>query len=208
MKKETLRENLPVIIAIGLPVLLVLCIALLTWLPSFGPKPGYDFLFIKDTSRSYYEQSSCVVYSNYYEVKDGYLTKKPYITTVFDKREVSEPCYGYAQIKQKDSPDLFVYNTKEDVVFQITFEEASKFKTRGESISPDGFKVSKRMLNRGVFELFGGGNNEGVFISKKNFYIKTSISEGDNGTYSYYNDDFKFITWIDTGLLPRIGHAF
>ena len=53
MNKETLRQNLPAIIAIALPVLLVLVIALLTALPNLGPKPQYDFLFVKDTASGF-----------------------------------------------------------------------------------------------------------------------------------------------------------
>lgn len=196
MNKETLRQNMPAIVAISLPVLLVLIIGFLSILPSLGPKPAYDFLFIKETSRSHYQDNSCVLYSFYYDVEGETLVKKQYVSSVFDKREVAEPCYGYNQVIQKDSPDLFVYRTKEDVVYPITFEEATKLKTRGESISPDGYTASKRMINRGILELFGG-ENSGVYLSKKNKYIKTSINEGSDRSYSYYDNDFSFITWID-----------
>ena len=195
MKKETLRENLPVIIAIGLPVLLVLSVALLTWLPSFGPKPSYDFLFIKDTSRSYYEQSSCVVYSNYYEVKDGYLTKKPYVTTVFDKREVSEPCYGFSSIIQKDAPQIYLYSMLGEGSYRpIDFEAASNVQIKSTDMSPDGFSVSKRIMNRGLFDLFGGSTG-GVYLSKKNRYTKIDIT--DVNTSSYYDQNFTFLGWVE-----------
>lgn len=188
---------MPAIIAISLPVLLVLIIGFLSILPSLGPKPAYDFLFIKETSRSHYQSNSCVQYSFYYDTEGDSLVKKQYVTTVFDKREIAEPCYGYAQIEQKELPDLFVYNTREDAVYPITFEEATKLKMRGETISPDGYTASKRMINRGILELFGGNNNGGVYIAKKNSYIKTSINEGEDRSYSYYDNDFNFVSWID-----------
>ena len=208
MNKETLRQNLPAIIAISLPILLVLVIALLTMLPNLGPKPQYDFLFVKEPTRSHYEGSSCVVYSHYYDTEEGKLVKKPYAVSVFDKKEVAEPCYGYSQIKQEEVPQLYVYKTINEIVFPVTFEQASQVETQGETISPDGYTVSKRMLNRGILELFGG-SNDGVFISKKNQHIKIEIDEID--VSSYYNDDFNFITWISPNspnLLPMIGHTF
>lgn len=199
MKKETLRQNMPAIIAISLPVLLVLIIGFLSILPNLGPKPKYDFLFTKETSRSHYVNNSCIVYSFYYDIEGESIVKKQYVNSIFDKKEVSEPCYGYNQVVQEDLPELFVYKTQEDAVYPITFEDATKLKSRGKSISPDGYTASKRMVNRGILELFGG-NNSGVYISKKNAYIKTSI--GDSNDISYYDNDFSLITWIDQSTLP------
>jgi len=199
MKTETLRQNLPAIIAISLPVLLVLVIALLTMLPNLGPKPKYDFLFVKEPTRSHYEASACVVYSHYYDTEDGKLVKKPYVVTVFDKKEVAEPCYGYSQIKQEEVPELYVYRTMHETIYPITFEQANAFQTQGETVSPDGYTVTKRMISRGILELFGG-SNDGVFMSKKNQHIKINI--GDPEVSSYYDNDFNFITWINPLLSP------
>ncbi len=193
MNKETLRQNLPAIIAISLPILLVLVIALLTMLPNLGPKPQYDFLFVKEPARSHYRESACVVFSYYYDTEAGKLVKKQYITTVFDKKEVAEPCFGYSQVIQEELPQLYVYKTAQELVLPITFDEATQFETKGEAISPDGYTVSKRMINRGILELFGG-NNDGVFISKKNQHIKIEI--GDSQDSYYYDNNFNFITWI------------
>lgn len=199
MKKETLRQNLPVIIAISLPILLVVFIALLTMLPNLGPKPQYDFLFIKQPTRSHYEASSCVVYSHYYDIENGTLIKKPYTVSVFDKKEVAEPCYGYSQIRQEEVPELYIYRTLHGTVYPITFEQARLLKVRGETISPDGYTVTKRMINRGILELFGGGG-DGIFISKKNQHIKINV--GDPEVSSYYGDEFNFIAWTDQLLSP------
>lgn len=194
MNKETLKENLPAIIAIGLPVLLVLVIALLTILPSFGPKPGYDFLFLKESTRSYYEGSACIVYQNYYEVKDGKIERKPYTVSVFDKREVAEPCYGFSNIIQKEAPQIYVYSTKNDTVQSVSLESVQAIPIRGEITSPDGFGVSKRIVQRGIFELFGNDSG-GVYLTKKNRYTRISID--DISTLSYYDRNFTLLGWID-----------
>jgi hypothetical protein len=199
MKKETLQQNLPAIIAIALPVLLVLIIALLTMLPNLGPKPQYDFLFVKQPTRSHYEASACVVYSHYYDTEEGKLVKKPYTVSVFDKKEVAEPCYGYSQIKQEEVPELYIYRTLHGTVYPISFEQASMLETKGETVSPDGYTVTKRMINRGILELFGG-SNDGIFISKKNQHIKINID--DPNLSSYYGDEFNFITWTNQLLSP------
>ena len=200
MNKETLRQNLPAIIAIALPVLLVLVIALLTALPNLGPKPQYDFLFVKEPTRSHYRGDSCVVYSHYYDTEDGKLVKKPYAVTVFDKKEVAEPCSGYAQVIQEEIPELFVYRTGHAAVYPINFEQASQLEAKGETVSPDGYTVSKRLMNRGILELFGG-NNDGVFMSKKNQHVKIDLGDETGSSY-YYDNNFNFITWVRPLLSP------
>lgn len=194
MKKETLRQNLPAIIAISLPILLVLAIALLTMLPNLGPKPQYDFLFTRDSARSSYAVGSCTVYSNYFAIENGHLTKKPYVISVFDTKEIAEPCSGYAQVSSEELPELFVYDTSSGSISSISFDEAMQVDIKGETISPDGYSVAKRILSRGILELFGG-DNSGVFISKKNQHIKIDIDQlGDD---FYYRNDFNFIAWIN-----------
>lgn len=195
MKKETLRQNLPAIIAISLPVLLVIVIGLLSILPSFGPKPAYDFIFARDLSSYHSSGSACTTYKNYYVIDNGVLTESPYQISVFDSQKTAEPCYGYSSIIAKDAPDLFVYKTATDTVSPISLEEASKLRAISGNLSPDGYSVSKRMMDRGIFELFGGANDSGVYISQKNRYIRTSIDPANNG--SYYDNDFNLITWID-----------
>jgi hypothetical protein len=195
MKKETFRQNLPAIIAISLPVLLVIVIGFLSILPNLGPRPAYDFIFLKETSRSQYINNSCTVYANYYDIEAETLVKKPYVDSVFESRKIAEPCYGYDHVIQQDAPDLFVYRTASDTVAPISYEDAAKLKAVSKSISPDGYSVSKRMVNRGIFGLFGGSDESGVYISEKNRYIRTSIDPADGS--SYYDNDFTFITWID-----------
>lgn len=206
MNKETLRENLPAIIAIGLPVALVLCIALLTALPSFGPKPKYDFLFLKEPSRSFYQDNECIVYQQYYEVKDQKLIMKLYTVSVFDKREVAEPCYGFSNTIEKEAPQIYVYSTEQDTFQPIDFETAKNIPIRGQIQSPDGFGVSKRIIQRGIFDLFGN-NSGGVYLTKNNRYTRISID--DISPSSYYDKNFSLIGWIDPytqgGDMIRIG---
>ncbi len=194
MNKETLRRNLPAIIAISLPILLVVVIAVLTNLPNLGPKPQYDFFFTKDSARSSYQSNSCTVYSNYFVIENGRIAKKPYVISVFDNKAIAEPCSGYAQVSTKELPELFMYDTSSGVVSSVSFDDAIRENVKGETISPDGYSVSKRILNRGILELFGG-DNSGVFISKKNQHIKVPIDQ--LGSDLYYRDDFNFIAWIE-----------
>jgi hypothetical protein len=200
MKKETLRQNLPVIIAIALPVLLVIIIAILATLPNFGPRPQYDFIFTDSASRiNYHTNNGCEVYSQYYAVEDTKLVKKDYVLNVFDERDIADPCKGYQQVSKKDVPNLYLYNIEAEIIQPITFEELNTIAIKGTQISPDGFSVGKRFMDRGILDLFGG-NNSGVFVSKKNNHIRLNI-DSYNGSF-YYTNEFNVVGWVDKHIIP------
>ncbi len=169
-------------------------------LPNLGPKPQYDFIFVKEATRSHYQDDACVVYSHYYDTEAGKLVKKPYTITVFDDKKIAEPCYGSSRVIEEEIPELFVYRTSHEMTYPISFEQASQFETKGEIVSPDGFTVSKRFVNRGIMELFGG-NNDGIFISKKNQHIKIDLGDELSSSY-YYENNFNFVSWINPLLSP------
>ena len=195
MKKETLQRNLPVILAISLPIALVLFVALLAFIPNLGPKPQYDFLFTQNQTRSrYLPNGSCEVYKNYYTIEQQQLIIKPFEVSVFDSKNVSEPCAGFSSIIKKDSPELYIYRMNEEKSEEISFENAQKLVLKGTLTSPDGFSVQKRMINNGgILDIFGGQSEGGVFASKKNSYIKLNFPEQEN---SYYDRDFNFVSWV------------
>lgn len=193
------KENLPVIVAVALPILLVVCIAILAMLPNLGPKPQYDFLFTQSNSRAYYPSNGgCEVFANYFAIEnvDGQekLVKKPYTVSVFDKPDFAEPCTGYPQIADRDVADLFIYHMENGTTRAITFEEASQLVVRGKLISPDGYTVAKRYMNRGILDIFGG-NNSGIYASKKNRHTKLEIDQFSQT--NYYDRDFVFIGWVE-----------
>lgn len=196
MKKETLQRNLPVILAVSLPVLLVLFVALLAFIPNLGPKPQYDFLYTKvETRWQYVMNQGCEVYASYYTIEQNQLIAKPFDVSVFDSKNTVEPCSGYSTVIKKEAPKLFLYRVKDEKSEEISLDNAQKLVLKGYPSSPDGFTVQKRMINNsGILDIFGGRNEGGVYASKKNSYIKLNFPEQEN---SYYVRDFNFISWVD-----------
>ena len=195
MKKGSIQRNLPVILAISLPVALVLFVALLAFIPNLGPKPEYDFLYTKTQARTMLTPNAgCEVYANYYSIDQNQLTEKPFDISVFESRDTTDPCYGHTSVVQKDAPQLFIYKIKEDKSEQISFNDAQKLTLQGTLSSPDGFEVQKRIINNGgILDIFGARNEGGVYTSRKNSYIKLNFPEQES---SYYDNDFSFISWV------------
>lgn len=92
-----------------------------------------------------------------------------------------------------DAPKIYKYDSVNNKSSIITFDDAIKLSIDTESLSPDSFSVRRgRNSNYGIFELFGGVNNDynrvGM-ISSDGLYTPLNIVLGQN-------NDFRFIGWV------------
>lgn len=211
------KENLPVIIAIALPVLLVLAVALSVYVPNIGARPQYDFLYTQ-TSWPYsysHNGSQCTIYKNYYEIENGKVVLRPANATstlnpkssYMDPAMVAypaassrispafDPCQGYSRIVRKDSPELYIYKSASDETSVISYEDVSKLTLADGLVSPDGFSISSGYRSSGIFDIFDGGSNYELVAQKKNKRVRLSIPDAD--LYMYGDRSFGFIGWIN-----------
>lgn len=208
------KENLPVIIAIALPVLLILAVAAFAYLPNAGAKPGYNFLYVQNMwPYAYsYQGSECTIYKNYYEIENNHLSRKPFASATstpmnmdvnssaygrFPVEKVLSPdpasyCSGYSRVVRKDAPDVYIYEAATDSARLIPYDEASKLTLVDGVFSPDGYTVGSSYSSSGFLEIFGGDNNYGIYAMKKNYKVKISIPQSEN--YGYGN--FGFLAWV------------
>jgi hypothetical protein len=171
------NKNLPIIVAIALPIVFLAVILLVVFLPTFSIKPTYNFIYSADGYVSY-------GYKNKYDIKDGNLVLSPIPLNSYDKVE-----------NRKEAPDLFVYDVKNSSSKKISFEEAKKMTFDAGPSSPDGYNVIYEGGNYGIFELFGSDNsNRGYFISKGK--AKKRLEGLTTASNYYYNNDFNLIGWI------------
>jgi type II secretory pathway pseudopilin PulG len=182
-----MKKHLPLIVGLALPVLFIIIISLVVFLPSITIKPQHNFLYTKVDSYNRYGQS----YTTAYKVEDSKITTV--ITPIPNYKEL----YGTTTSLLKEAvnlPDLYLYDVKSNTSHKITLDQAQTYTLDPGPSSPDGYTVAYNYSNDGIFDLFGSSNsNDGYFISKGNGKKKLNSIDSD-GYYSSSN--FRLIGWI------------
>lgn len=169
------KQNLPLIFGISLPIVFIIIISLVLFVPSISIKPAHNFIYSFEDS-----------YGNYY--KNIYVIDKNRITT----SPIKNPSL-YTDKQQKytsDNSPIYLYNVSEDTSRQISLEDAKNLLLDPGPSSPDGYNVSYQ-YNSG--DLFFGQNNSGYYIF--NNKGKKKINGIANGPYSGYGN-FKVVGWV------------
>jgi hypothetical protein len=168
------KKNLPLILALCVPLVMIVLVAGAIYLPSIGKKPNYNFLYVSNTD--YYN-------SDRYFVADHKLV-------------VEEKIYrDYEMIKspQTSKGNLYLYNIQTNTAQDVSLEEAQKYILDASKTSPDGYEVTRGSGGGGGF-LFGGGYSDynSYFIRGHNRALKLNLKTV--GTYP----DMQFIGWVIT----------
>lgn len=172
--------NLPLFVGIAMPVIFILVISAIVFLPSFFVRPQHNFIYINNDLNYNYSQR----YTNTYAVKDSRIV-------IESAGIVNDKYITY----KTGNPPLYLYDVKTDSVHQISFDEAKNFLVDIGPTSPDGYTISYKHGNYGIFELFGSGNNRsGYVIEKGNASKKLKGLMGDS--YNYYNNNFNLLGWV------------
>lgn len=201
------KENLPVVIAIALPILLILVVAIFAYVPKSAQKLAYNFVFLEQSASYARAGNECVVFKNTYTVENNAIKltplKQPLLTdtagrpmSAIDKEiaiKARYGCYTDSPFLEREAPKLYLYNADVDAVEEITFEQASKLQVVGQRTSPDGYTVGYKYVSNGIFELFGSnGNNSGMYATKRDINVPLNLaSEG-----YYNNSEIDFLAWV------------
>ncbi len=173
-----MKKNLPLIIGIALPLVFVLIISLVIFLPSLSVKPQYNFIY---TTNDYYSYNQA--YKNTFAIENNHIVLQPVSI------RAGETYVG-------TMPTLYLYDVKANNSHQISFDEAKNLTLDAGPSSPDGYTIKYQYNNEGIFELFGsnGNNDRGYFVTKNNGAKKLT---GFPATDYYWSDgSLKFIGWI------------
>jgi hypothetical protein len=165
------KENIPLVIGLCIPVLMVIGIAISIYLPTlFAPEPQYNFIYTSwnqsYVSHNYYVDNSTIV-----------------------EEEAPLPYEGFKGTRS--TPKLFLYDVKADKSLPISLEEAKKYKLDQSSLSPDGFEVSCGSYECDPF--FMGCRNYGT-VYLKGHHISKKLDIKKESNYCWNN--FDFIGWI------------
>ena len=165
------KENIPLVIGLCIPVLMIIIVAISIYLPTlFAPEPIHNFIYA-----SWHQNYA----SHHYYVDKGKIV-----------REESPPPYkGYEG--NLSSPKLFIYDIKNNQPKEIPLEQAQKYKLDSSKTSPDGFEITYGSYDCDPF--FVGCRNHGtVYLKGHHISKKLNIEKNQN----YYRRNFNFIGWI------------
>jgi len=191
--KEFIKKNFALLLAFILPVILIVIVALSTYLPSLFLSTNYNFVY-----------SSCTNGTNYYSYRcDNYLQKR---YSVVDSKLVINDIDPTQDSDNNGTPDInenytariFLHDTKKNESREITLEEAQTLTFNSLITSPDGVTVSSS-YDRGAdfFLIFDGGSTYGYYLTKGKSKSKLNLINS-NERY-YYRNNFQFIGWVLPG---------
>jgi hypothetical protein len=189
--KQFIKENSVLLIAFGLPVIVIVVIALNLFLPSLFLSTKYNFIYstCSEANSNYYYP--CSASDAKYSVIGSRLVVAP-----------SDPNADYNKDGIKDinqnniyTVRLFLHNTDKNESREITLSDAQTMILSGLLTSPDGVTVSNSYTNTSEFPfVFGGRSNYGFYLMKGKSKQKLNlINQTDQ---YYYQNNFKFIGWV------------
>ncbi|MEK7586716.1 MAG: hypothetical protein AAB453_02495 [Patescibacteria group bacterium] len=183
-----IKDNLIVLVAFLLPILLIIGTALTLYLPGAFLTTQYDFVYTVCDNNQSYNYSCNNFLKRMYEVKAGKL-----VANQIDQAE---------DLNRNNIPDnkeiskvrLFYHDTKEDESREITLSEAQGFTYSDLLTSPDGVSVSSGYERNNGFLFFDGGSATGYYLTKGSKQRRLSLIN-ENDRYNYGNE-FQFIGWV------------
>ena len=187
--KEFIKKNFAILLAFTFPIIFIIAVVLITYLPSFSISTNYNFIY-----------SSCIDNANYYSYNcNGYLQR---LYSVIDNELVIneiDPNYDsdnnkISDINENYDARIFLHDTKNNESREITIEEAQTFKLNNLLTSPDGVTVSNYYNRGSEFFLFGVGSSYGYYLTKGKNKSRLNFINQDNRYY--YQNNFKFIGWV------------
>ena len=188
---EFLKKNFVLILAFALPVVLVVIVALSTYLPSMFISTDYNFVYALCDDDYYYGSYNCNDYlRERYTIEEDKLVENVVIADVLPDGNKSE----HKSINAR----VFLHNTEKNESREITIEEAQTLTLQDLLTSPDGISVSSHYDNDvDVFPFFNGSSSYGYYLTKGKSRSKINLINYSDRYY--YRNNFQFIEWILPG---------
>lgn len=189
--KDFIKQNLTLVLAFTLPLLLILFITVTTYIPSLLLNTQYDFIYVvcDENLDGYYY--NCEGYlAERYSVSNGYLVQNE-LDLMADRNADGEPDYI-----SDFSSRIFIHDTEANVSREITFAEASMLPLSELLTSPDDVTVSSHYSNGvgGFFPFDGGSSSFGYYLTKGSRQSRLDLINAGDRYYYQYN--FKFVGWV------------
>jgi len=186
--KKFIKENFVILIAFMLPVVIIVVVALSTYLPSIFISTDYNFIYTSCSDGGYRSYECNNYLEKKHEIVDGKLVASSVDNNGNPKTEVCDNC----------TARIFLHNTEKNEGRDITLEEAETLTLNSLLTSPDGVTVSSH-YDRGAdfFPVFDGSSSYGYYLTKGKSKSKLSLINSDDRYY--YRDNFQFLGWVLPG---------
>lgn len=166
------KENIPLVIGLSIPVVMIIFIAIAVYLPTMFvhvDPPQYNFLYMINNGTDGY----------HYDVVKNKLTRKEIKT----KNSYYNPNnYGVK---------FFTFDFKTRRNLELSFEEAEQLNLNSNAESLDGFRIEYGRRSRGFFPFYSGYNYNERYLVKEGYSEKLKLYQTER---NYYN--FRFLGWI------------
>lgn len=174
-----MNKNLPLIVGIALPVVLIAAISVAIFVPSLSIRPAHSFLYtLANPYSSYAPAPYGEGYKKSYDVENGHLAEKP----------VPAP---KGQAFLGDAPPLYLYDMAAGASHKISLADAANYSLDPGPSSPDGYFVNYE-YGRGGFLFFDGGGDGGYYAEKGTGRRRLP----GIGSSSEYPGSFVLVGWI------------
>jgi len=194
--KEFIKKNFALLLAFILPILLIVVVALSTYLPSLFLSTNYNFLYTSCTQGANYYPYRC---NDYLQERYSVVDNKIVVNSVEQtKGSDRDNVQAVDVVDGNFTARIFLHDTNKNESREITQEEAQTLELNSLLTSPDGITVSSSYA-RGAdfFLIFDGGSSYGYYLTKGSSKDKLNLINS-NQRY-YYRDNFQFIGWVLPG---------
>lgn len=195
MSMNFIKKNFALILAFGLPLVLILVVALSTYLPSLFLSTSYNFIYSACTDGTNYYRNSC---DNYLEKRYSVVGTRLVVHPVDLSQDLDND--GTPDFDEKYTERIFLHDTKKNESREISLAEAQAMTFNSLLTSPDGVTVSGHYDGSGgdFFFIFDGGSSSyGYYLTKGNSRDKLNLI--NNSNHYYYRNNFHFIGWVLPG---------
>lgn len=179
-----IKNNLPLIFGIAIPILMIAFVAISIYVPQMFIKPEYDFLYLMGENYCYLNVKAVSGTTvSVYSVKNSQLIQN-----------VSDDDLQKCITARVPELKIFMYNVTTEKSTEVTYDYARSLRLDSSPESPDGFKIVRGEGNGGFFPFYfySGSDYNTRYITGRNVSKKLNISEGER----YYYNNFTFLGWI------------
>jgi len=170
------KKNLPLLLAMSIPVVMIVVLALSIYLPGMGKQPKQDFVYATGN----------IDYSGYqYPVVNGQVQQiepRPLKMDFPDQKFASSV-----------PANFYRYDVKNNTSISLQFDAVQKLRLSPSIESSDGYTV-ERGNGEGNFPFGGGGDYNSWFLKGHNRASKLKVKL-DSSPYNYTN--LQFIGWVE-----------
>jgi hypothetical protein len=169
------KQKLPLVIAISLPIIMIVIVAISMHIPRIAAKPQHNFVYAIGEDMAY----------RYYSVQNGMITQTDHTPPYYQTHP--------ADMKYPE-PKLYLYDVSKDTSTALSLADAQRLRLDSNAKSPDGFEIVRGGGDGGIFGLFFGspGDYNSQYIRGHGYSKKLNPTlESQNYYYS-----FRVVGWV------------